>query len=101
MHTGLVSGFAANKGKEAQISYTRSIFVASQDFVRIHVGESLATVEQRLIEQTLRHCRTKDEAARMLGVSNKTLYNKLRRYHLERAAGAAGQAALGRTLHAS
>jgi DNA-binding NtrC family response regulator len=73
----------------------------SQDFVRIHVGESLATVEQRLIEQTLRHCRTKDEAARMLGVSNKTLYNKLRRYHLARAAGTAGEAALGRTLHAS
>jgi ABC-type nitrate/sulfonate/bicarbonate transport system substrate-binding protein len=34
VHTGLVSGFDANKGKDAQISYTRSIFVASQEFVR-------------------------------------------------------------------
>jgi ABC-type nitrate/sulfonate/bicarbonate transport system substrate-binding protein len=34
IHTGLESGFAANKGKPAQISYTRSLFVASEDFVR-------------------------------------------------------------------
>jgi ABC-type nitrate/sulfonate/bicarbonate transport system substrate-binding protein len=34
IHTGLQSEFAANKGKEAQISYTRSLFVASQEFVR-------------------------------------------------------------------
>lgn len=34
VHTGLVSGFDANKGKDVQISYTRSIFVASQEFVR-------------------------------------------------------------------
>jgi len=34
VHTGLESGFAANKGKPAQISYTRSLFVASQEFVR-------------------------------------------------------------------
>jgi DNA-binding NtrC family response regulator len=64
------------------------------DVMNIHVGESLATVEQRLIEQTLQRCRTKDEAARMLGVSNKTLYNKLRRYDEARAARNAGPAAL-------
>ena len=34
VHTGLESGFAANKGKDAQISYTRSLFVASEEFVR-------------------------------------------------------------------
>jgi ABC-type nitrate/sulfonate/bicarbonate transport system substrate-binding protein len=34
IHTGLESGFAANKGQQAQISYTRSLFVASQEFVR-------------------------------------------------------------------
>jgi DNA-binding NtrC family response regulator len=58
-----------------------------EDFVRIQVGESLAVVEQRLIEQTLQHCRTKDEAARMLGVSSKTLYNKLRRYQQAKGQG--------------
>ncbi len=34
IHTGLQSEFAANKGKDAQVSYTRSLFVASEEFVR-------------------------------------------------------------------
>jgi len=51
--------------------------------IQIRVGESLADVEQRLILQTLASCRTKEEAARILGVSTKTLYNKLRRYASE------------------
>ena len=46
----------------------------------IHLGESLAEVEQRHILHTLRHCRTQEEAARILGISTKTLYNKLRQY---------------------
>jgi len=57
--------------------------VAENGSIRIQIGESLANVEQRLILQTLLHCRTKDEAARLLGVSTKTLYNKLRRYQSE------------------
>jgi DNA-binding NtrC family response regulator len=35
----------------------------------------------------MRRCRTQDEAARTLGVSNKTLYNKLRLYEAQRRAG--------------
>jgi hypothetical protein len=46
----------------------------------VEVGDSLAEVERRLIEQTLQCCRTRDEAARLLGISTKTLYNKLRLY---------------------
>lgn len=34
VHSGLVSGFAKNHGQKVQISATRSLFVASQDFVR-------------------------------------------------------------------
>jgi ABC-type nitrate/sulfonate/bicarbonate transport system substrate-binding protein len=34
IHTGEVSGFAANKGAKVKISYTRSLFVAGQDFVK-------------------------------------------------------------------
>ena len=34
IHSGTVSGFAANKGAKVQVSYTRSMFVASQDFVK-------------------------------------------------------------------
>jgi len=48
--------------------------------INVQLGDSLSAVEERLILHTLRHCRTQDEAARILGVSTKTLYNKLRRY---------------------
>jgi ABC-type nitrate/sulfonate/bicarbonate transport system substrate-binding protein len=34
IHSGVVSGFAANKGAKVQISYTRSLFVASQEFAK-------------------------------------------------------------------
>jgi len=50
------------------------------DTIRIPAGEPLAMVEQRVILHTLRNCRTQEEAARLLGVSTKTLYNKLRLY---------------------
>jgi DNA-binding NtrC family response regulator len=50
----------------------------------VRLGDSLCDVEQRLILHTVRHCRTQDEAARMLGISTKTLYNKLRLYESQR-----------------
>lgn len=34
IHSGTVSHFEKNKGEKVQISYTRSVFVASQEFVR-------------------------------------------------------------------
>lgn len=34
LHSGTTSGFAANRGAAVQVSATRSIFVASEDFVR-------------------------------------------------------------------
>ena len=62
--------------------------------LNIRLGESLAEVEQRHILHTVRNCRTQDEAARMLGVSTKTLYNKLRLYESWRRNGSqAGGAA--------
>jgi DNA-binding NtrC family response regulator len=50
----------------------------------VRLGDSLGDVEERLILHTVRHCRTQDEAARMLGISTKTLYNKLRLYESQR-----------------
>ena len=50
----------------------------------VRLGDTLGDVEQRLIQHTVRHCRTQDEAARMLGISTKTLYNKLRLYESQR-----------------
>jgi DNA-binding NtrC family response regulator len=47
---------------------------------QVTVGESLAEVERRLILHTVQRCRTREEAARILKISTKTLYNKLRVY---------------------
>jgi DNA-binding NtrC family response regulator len=58
----------------------RDAAARASDTIRIPVGESLAKVEERVILHTLRNCRTQEEAARVLGVSTKTLYNKLRLY---------------------
>jgi len=54
--------------------------LGADNSIRVRMGESLAEVEQRMILHTVRNCRTREEAARMLGVSAKTLYNKLRLY---------------------
>jgi len=52
--------------------------------IQVRLGDSLSEVEERLILHTVRHCRTQEEAARILGVSTKTLYNKLRQYQSRR-----------------
>jgi ABC-type nitrate/sulfonate/bicarbonate transport system substrate-binding protein len=49
VHTGDVSGFSGNKGAKVKISYTRSLFVASQDFVK---RNPVAT--RRMVEVLLR-----------------------------------------------
>ncbi len=50
--------------------------------LRVNVGSSIADVEKELIFATLQECRGKKEkAANILGVSMKTLYNRLRDYH--------------------
>lgn len=47
------------------------------------VGTSLAEVERKLINMTLAHCHgNKREAAELLGVSLKTVYNRLNEYRL-------------------
>ena len=47
----------------------------------IHVGMSVAAVEKRLIQATLAAVgENREAAAEMLGVSVKTLYNRLRDY---------------------
>lgn len=47
----------------------------------VHVGMSVSEVEEQLIVATLNQCKGKrDRAARLLGVSVKTLYNRLKEY---------------------
>ncbi len=57
-----------------------SAMASATDGFNVAVGESLAEVERRLILHTVQRCRTQEEAARVLGISTKTLYNKLRIY---------------------
>ncbi len=53
--------------------------------VAVAMGTSIAEMERRLIFATLAHCDgRRDKAAEMLGVSAKTLYNRLREYQRDR-----------------
>ena len=59
-------------------------------YLRLPVGMSLADMERQAIYATLDHCRgNKRRAAEMLGVSLKTLYNRLTAYQAESHAGLA------------
>jgi DNA-binding NtrC family response regulator len=59
---------------------------AEERVLRVAVGTPIADVERRLIEATLRHCEgNKRRTARVLGISVKTLYNRLNAYATESA----------------
>ena len=47
---------------------------------QVGVGDRIETVEKRLILATVQHTHTKEAAAEILGISVKTLYNRLRAY---------------------
>jgi len=49
----------------------------------VRVGTTLDEVSRRLIEATLAECGSKRKAADMLGISLKTLYNRLAVYKSE------------------
>jgi len=53
--------------------------VSSRSF-QVGVGDRIDGVEKRLILATVQHTHTKEAAAEILGVSVKTLYNRLRAY---------------------
>jgi DNA-binding NtrC family response regulator len=51
------------------------------DFIRLYVGTPLAEIERRTILSTLEHYEgDKKKAADVLGISLKTLYNRLKQY---------------------
>lgn len=47
---------------------------------QVSVGDRIDAVEKRLIVATVQHTQTKEAAAEILGISVKTLYNRLRAY---------------------
>ncbi len=54
---------------------------ATDDCIRLEVGSRLADAERKIIYATLEHCGgNKTRTAEMLGVSLKTLYNRLNEY---------------------
>src|SRR3989440_5472413 len=58
----------------------------SAPLLTVRVGTTLDDVSRRLIEATLAECGSKRKAADMLGISLKTLYNRLAIYKSEDAA---------------
>jgi DNA-binding NtrC family response regulator len=57
----------------------------SAPLLSVRVGSTLDEVSRRLIEATLAECGSKRKAADMLGISLKTLYNRLAAYKEESA----------------
>ncbi|MBX3623917.1 MAG: sigma-54-dependent Fis family transcriptional regulator [Rhizobacter sp.] len=65
----------------------------SGDELRIRIGTSMAEAERQLILATMRYYNHhKEQAAAVLGISLKTLYNRLKEYSAEEAAAALRQA---------
>ena len=82
-HGAAVSAVAAAPGAAAAGS--------AGEFLTLPIGTSMADAERALILATLRHCRhQKERTAAVLGISLKTLYNRLKDYGSEREAGPRG-----------
>jgi transcriptional regulator with PAS, ATPase and Fis domain len=73
---------AASSAAAATLAST----VANGEELRIHVGSTIEQAERALIELTLEHTRhNKTRAAEVLGISQKTLFNKLKEYGAQTA----------------
>jgi len=83
-----------------------SLAGAPADLITVRVGSAIADVERRLIMETLRvHDGDKARSAAVLGISLKTLYNRLSQYQKEAASegdpgsGAGADAPAGGRVH--
>jgi DNA-binding NtrC family response regulator len=65
---------------EADLAPTTVAAPESASLLTVRVGSTLEEVSRRLIEATLAECGSKRKAADMLGISLKTLYNRLAAY---------------------
>jgi two-component system response regulator AtoC len=73
----------ADKEIGAELSPDAAIAPESASLITVRVGSTLEDVSHRLIEATLAECGNKRKAAEMLGISLKTLYNRLAAYKAE------------------
>lgn len=67
-----------------EITHPTVVHRSQGETLEISIGSSMEEVERELILATLAHCGgRRDRTAEMLGVSMKTLYNRLRKYQLD------------------
>lgn len=84
-HSHLPAGFG--EAGPASITAAPAMEATSGGALRIPVGYTIEQAERALIEMTLEHTRNnKTRAAEMLGISQKTLFNKLKEYGAQGAA---------------
>ncbi len=90
----LPDGQPMTAGPEAAVARTASL--AAEAASRSFVGQTVAEVEQQLILETLQHCLgNRTHAAGILGISIRTLRNKLKEYSEAGVPVPAPQAGLG------
>lgn len=54
-----------------------------KDFIPVYIGESLSEIEKKVILRTYNSLSNKRETAKILGISERTLYNKLEEYDIK------------------
>ncbi|HET9796085.1 MAG TPA: helix-turn-helix domain-containing protein [Thermoanaerobaculia bacterium] len=74
----VLGGASARPERDAEAS-------AEKEIVAVRIGDSMADIERRVLQRTLRFAKgNKRYAAEMLKLSLKTIYNKVKEYGLER-----------------
>ncbi len=80
-NTGTSTGRSTGVGECAEADRHRPVRVSPVGWLSLPLGISLAEAERRLVEATLLHLgQHREQAAATLGISLKTLYNRLRSY---------------------
>jgi len=92
----LPDGQALGGGGDAAARTAQQASIAAETATRAYVGQTVAAMEQQLIIDTLEHCfGNRTHAANILGISIRTLRNKLKEYGEAGVAVPAPQGAMG------
>ena len=87
---GILTPDGARLDQAARRGAVAHAALAAEQMTRTLVGRTVADVERDLILETLKHCLgNRTHAANILGISIRTLRNKLNEYSRRRRAGAA------------